>query len=89
MTKSKHSSSCQQPGTEPARSGWVGYIVAEINHSLARVWYWQAQDLITRACAFMPRNLIREEWKQSIGEALAYEAAFEKLPIESEVTPMP
>jgi hypothetical protein len=62
-------------------SGGVGHT--------ARVWMWQADDLIARACAVMPRNLTRAEWKEYIGDALAYptkqeDAICPNLPIESE-----
>jgi uncharacterized delta-60 repeat protein len=57
----------------------------------ARVWYWQARDLIDQACKYLPRNLTREEWKQYIGDALPYQAVCENLAIEPEtlVTPAP
>jgi hypothetical protein len=53
----------------------------------ARVWEWQADDLIANACATMPRNLTLAEWQQYIGDALPYQATCENLPIEPEVTP--
>ena len=48
----------------------------------ARVWMWQAEDLIPNACSRLPRNLTRAEWKQYIGDALPYQAVCENLPIE-------
>jgi hypothetical protein len=34
---------------------------------------WQLDDLITNACAYLPRNLTRVEWEQYIGDALPYQ----------------
>jgi len=61
------------------------FVVSGSSDGTARVWAWQPQDLIANACAFMPRNLTREEWQQYIGDALPYQAVCENLPIEPEV----
>lgn len=65
------------------------YIVSGSSDSTARVWRWQPQDLITNACAYMPRNLTRGEWQLYIGDALPYEAVCENLPIELEIAATP
>jgi uncharacterized protein with WD repeat len=57
----------------------------------ARVWVWQADDLIANACALLPRNLNRAEWKQYMGDVLPYpekqeDATCPNLPIEPEPT---
>jgi len=70
------------------------YVVSGSGDKTARVWEWQAKDLIANACATMPRNLTRDEWKQYIGEALPYPAKQEdatcpNLPIEPEAIATP
>jgi WD40 repeat protein len=50
------------------------------------IWEWQPEDIITNACAVMPRNLTRAEWAQFIGDAMPYQAVCENLPIEPEVS---
>ena len=53
------------------------------------VWMWQPEDVITNACAYLPRNLTRAEWEQFIGDAMPYQAVCENLPIEHEPTETP
>jgi len=65
------------------------YVVSGSADGTARVRVWQPQDLIANACAAMPRNLTREEWKQYIGDALPYQAVCENLPVEPEVITTP
>jgi len=59
-----------------------GKYVISVSKDDARVWEWQADDLIANTCAVMPRNLTRYEWQQYIGDALPYQAVCENLPIE-------
>jgi len=56
-----------------------------------KVWLWKPTDLISNACAYLPRNLTRAEWKQYIGDALPYQAVCPNLPAEPEaiMTPPP
>ena len=70
------------------------YVVSGSNDGIAHVWVWQVEDLIANACAVMPRNLTRAEWKQYIGDILAYPTKQENAPcpnllIEPEVTATP
>jgi len=65
------------------------YVVSGGGDGTARVWEWQAEDLIVRICATMPRNLTRAEWAQYIGDALPYQAMCENLPIEPEIKSTP
>jgi len=65
------------------------YVVSGSLDGTARVWVWQPQDVIANACAVMPRNLTRNEWKQYIGDALDYQAVCENLPLEADVTGTP
>ena len=55
----------------------------------ARVWSWQADNLIFNACAYLPRNLTRAEWEHYISSALPYQAVCPNLPIEPEITATP
>lgn len=64
------------------------YVVSGSDDGTARVWYWQAEDLISTACTYLPRNLTRAEWTQYIGNALPYQAVCPNLPIEPDI-PMP
>lgn len=34
----------------------------------ARIWPWQSQDLVAGACASVPRNMTRDEWKFYLGD---------------------
>jgi len=34
----------------------------------AHIWFWRHEDLITEACARLPRNLTPGEWRQYIGD---------------------
>ncbi len=63
------------------------YLVSGSEDNTARVWVWQAGDLIASACAVMTRNLTRTEWKLYIGDALPYQAVCPNLPLEPEATP--
>jgi WD40 repeat protein len=65
------------------------YVVSGSEDKTLRIWMWQPKDLISNACAYLPRNLTRAEWKQYIGDALPYEAVCPNLPIEPEITPTP
>jgi WD40 repeat protein len=65
------------------------YVVSGSLDNTARVWAWQAADLITNACKTMLRNLTRAEWLQYIGDALPYQAVCPNLPIEPEPTATP
>lgn len=54
----------------------------DCTQSATHIWAWQPEDLISNACAVMPRNLSRAEWNQYIGDSLPYQAVCENLPIE-------
>jgi WD40 repeat protein len=66
-----------------------GRYVVTGGDTTARIWFWQSQDLIANACAYMPRNLSRVEWQQYIGNTMPYQAVCPNLPIEPEATPAP
>ena len=53
----------------------------------AHVWFWRPEDLLSNACAYLPRNLNRAEWEQYIGGGLPFQAVCSNLPIEPESTP--
>jgi len=59
--------------------------VASGSTKTSRVWAWGPDDLIANVCAYLPHNLA--EWKQSIGDALPYQATCPDLPLEQEGTP--
>jgi WD40 repeat protein/transcriptional regulator with XRE-family HTH domain len=63
------------------------YVTSGGEDKIVRIWKWQPNDLISRACNYLPRNLTNAEWKQYIGDALPYEAVCPNLPSEPEVTP--
>jgi WD40 repeat protein len=63
------------------------YVLSVSADGTARVWIWQPNDLIAKACAALHRNLTRAEWKRYIGDALRYQAVCPNLPIEPEVVP--
>jgi len=67
------------------------YVVSGSADGTALIWLWLPNDLITSACAYIPRSLTRDEWKQYIGDALPYQAVCSNLPIEPEIaiTPIP
>ncbi len=45
-----------------------------------QLWAWQAPDLVAAACARLPRNLTRVEWRDYVGEE-AYQATCPNLPV--------
>jgi len=51
---------------------------------IARVWMWQAEDLISNACFRLPRNMTAAEWKQYIGDTLPPQAVCDNLPFEAD-----
>ena len=65
------------------------HVVSGSDDNTARIWVWQSDDLIVNACAFLPRNLTRTEWKQYIGDSLPYQAVCPNLPSEAESTQVP
>jgi uncharacterized delta-60 repeat protein len=63
------------------------YVISGSLDNTIRVWFWQAYDLISTACKYLPRNLSLVEWKQYVGDTLPYQAICPNLPIEPRVTP--
>ena len=49
----------------------------------ARVWLWRPEDLITEACAHLPRNLTLEEWRWHLGDE-TYRPTCPNLPVPDE-----
>jgi WD40 repeat protein len=43
-------------------------IISASQDKTVRVWAWQADDLITDACARLEHNLTREEWRTFLGD---------------------
>jgi WD40 repeat protein len=58
-----------------ATIGWEG--------TPTQVWAWQASDLVAAACARLPRNLTRVEWRDYVGEE-PYQATCPNLPMPEE-----
>ena len=50
---------------------------------MVRVWLWRPEDLITEACARLPRNLTLEEWQQYVGDE-PYRHTCPNLPLPEE-----
>ncbi len=65
------------------------YVASGSADTTVRVWLWQPKDLISMACAFLPRNLTRAEWKQYMGDLVSYQAICPALTIEPEPTATP
>jgi WD40 repeat protein len=58
-------------------------VVSGSSDGTARVWLWQPDDLISNACAYLPRNPTRAEWNEYLpGEP--YQPICPDLPIEPE-----
>jgi WD40 repeat protein len=56
------------------------YLATVGNDGTARVWLWQAEDLITAACAHLIYNLTPTGWTQYLGEE-AYRKTCPNLPV--------
>lgn len=46
----------------------------------ARLWRWQAEDLIQQACSRLPWNLTQAEWRRYLGD-LPYRRTCPDLPV--------
>ena len=66
-----------------------GRYVASAGDRTVRIWLWQSNDLISKVCTHLSRNLTRAEWKQYVGDVLPYEAVCPNLPVEHETIPAP
>jgi len=64
------------------------YVISGSSDNTAHVWVWQPEDLVSNACAYLPRNPTRAEWNQYLGDQ-PYEPVCPTLPIELEATTTP
>jgi WD40 repeat protein len=55
------------------------YLATAGTDTTAGLWHWQPEDLIQDACARLPRNLTRAEWRQYVGSDVPYQAACDGL----------
>src|SRR5215216_4104660 len=59
------------------------YLATASNDKTARVQLWQPEGLIEEVCAYLTRNLTKEEWKQHAGDEL-YPKTCPNLPVPEE-----
>ncbi|WP_136810852.1 toll/interleukin-1 receptor domain-containing protein [Desulfosediminicola flagellatus] len=49
------------------------YLATASTDATAGLWLWRPDDLIEEACNRLSRNLTQEEWRQFMGDEIAYE----------------